>query len=337
MIKNLHMTDLTSFQDCRKKFYFDKLLRIARVAHNNELDIEKTKQLSPETDPEFPMTFGTIGHLVLKDYYANKRPLLESFQEHGKNLRADFYEIGESIFYEYEKEYQDDFDKYRILLVETPIEVAFKDINGNEQVIELNIDLVLQSVDNGAVYAMDHKFYASMPNVNELMMRDQFTGYVASVRKTGQDISGLIVNILCKRKVNFPKILESSGKISKDKTQSTTYHRYKAVVDLHKMNGADVSEYDDMLEFLRTSPHPSLRRTIIHKTKTETATWEDNLKYRLHDISKAVEGGDKYFYPSPGRQCLSCQFSSICISQLQGGSGQGYMETMYRKKEETER
>lgn len=340
MIKNLHMTDLTTFQSCRKKFYFDKVLRITTTSTPREMD--NAALLSPDTDPQFPMTFGTIGHKVMEDYYARQIPLLHSFRDHGRNLRGDYYEIGESIFTEYDKEYPDDFSNWEILLVETPITVTYQyfDTDGVtviEQDIELNVDLLIKIKSTGALYAVDHKFYASMPNQDELHMRDQFTGYVTSIRHSGQNIAGVMVNVLRKGVVKNPTTLKDGVSLSRDKTQLTTYHRYKVQVDFLAMQGIDVTPYDDILEYLRTNPHPLLRREIVLKSKAETDSWAKRLQPRLTDITRALHNGEQDFYPNPGRDCLKCMFLKICQAQLQGGSGAGYMEQMFRTKEDTER
>lgn len=344
MIKNLHMTDLTTFQSCRRQFYFNKIMRIAPAAFPEEYDVSNPETLqSPDTDAKFHFTIGTIGHKCLRDWYAHRRPLLESLKEYGKFLRADYYEILTSLFDEYEAMYADDFDKWDIILVETPMSVKFAELNplseneDEDQCIELELDILFRSKANGALFAMDHKFYKTMPNVEEMSMRDQFTGYIAALRETGHNVVGIIANILVKRLTGNPKILEKTGKLSKDKSQSTTYYKYKAMVDILASTGEDVTEYDDILEHLRMQTHPNLRRDIIVKSKDETDTWKKHLKPRIDDIERAIEFGVDNFYHSPGRQCLSCDFLKICQSQLQGGSGAGYIETMFRVKRDNER
>lgn len=333
-IHNLHMTDLTTFQDCRQKFYYSKIARITPTARVDELDPSQS-MLSPDTDPDFPLTFGKIGHKVLEEYYAKQIPLLEGFNRYGNVLRGDYYEIGRCIFSEYQQEYADDLEKFEILMVEVPVTVTYE-VDGFEQEIELNMDLLVRSRENNAVFAMDHKFYAKMPSTTEMQMRDQFTGYVTAVRSNGHPIAGIIVNIMRKGMVYSPKYLKN-GELSVDKSQSTTYFRYLKAVELQKLEGRDISKYDDILEFLRTNPHPLLRRELILKTQAETDVWKRNLVPRLRDIKRAIDEGEESFYPSPGFHCSFCEFQKLCISELQGGTGAGYMETMYRRKEDHER
>jgi hypothetical protein len=326
MIKNLHITDLQTFQNCRRQFYYEKIARLTLLNDGKSEDLE----LSPETDPEFYFTFGEAGHKTLADFYSYGRVPEESWKEYSKNFSEDMQELGAQLFREYWEVYKTDLEEYEILLVEVPIEV---ELHGHP--IELTIDALIKSKANGAVFAMDHKFYSSLPSSDELRMRDQFTGYTAAIRKAGYHIDGVIANICRKYLIKMPKML-ANGKLSTDKSQATTYALYKQFMDALKQGGQDVSYAEDTLEYYRVNPHPLFRREFILKSTKETNTWWNTAQFRMQDILDSADSKDRC-YPNPQKHCLKCKFLQLCQANLQGGSGQGIIDTMFRLKDDDER
>lgn len=303
IIPHLHATDLISYLDCRRKFFFSKIER-----------------LSPLEDKEF-FEIGKSGHLVLRSFY--KR---EDWQQVLTEIKNEEHRCHLSALIKgYEKEYADDFEKYQIAAVEDEISITFEGLT-----ITFTIDVL--ALESGAGYnIIDHKFYASFPNEKTMWNDFQATFYLWACRKLGLNVKKYILNVIKKEPMMMPTPLKN-GTLSKSKAQmnDTEYDMYFEAIQLLNLNPAD---YAAELQYLKNRGSGTYKRYVTKRTDFQLDMFEQDLSV----ILKEIHDQNTRFYPNPSRHCLSCDFNFLCQTMSSGGDYPYTKKSMYRQKSDDER
>jgi hypothetical protein len=226
------------------------------------------------------------------------------------------------------------------------------------------IDLVYE--EDGKVYFSDHKFVSSLDMYEEkskmdrqisrywwaLQMISKGIGRIKQkatnpdeqdmwVRWTeleGREISGFVYNLVAKDYPREPKILKKGG-LSQDKSQKTTYDKYRAkIVELN----LDALEYSDILEILKNKPDQFLRRVVVRRNQLELESSMLEFFYTtndIHDTAMAIQMYphklDELTYRHIGTHCdHMCQFKAICQAAIAGENVQMVKNLAYKKNEE---
>ncbi len=182
--------------------------------------------------------------------------------------------------------------------------------------VQGRLDGLFKNLDDGSLWAWDHKTTGQMPNNFDHLLLDTQAGtyYWATRRMLGMDVSGVVFNFLLKDYPKPPAILKS-GKVSKNKAQRTTkYLIREAIAEL----GLNPFEYQD---FLNTFEEPSFfHREPVTKTSDELDQIQNDLVMEFMDMYNAR------IYTHPNMfNCRGCKFKKPCQIRQEGGDWYWYL------------
>ncbi len=151
-------------------------------------------------------------------------------------------------------------------------------------------------------------------------------------------ISGVIYQQHKKKIPNEPKVL-STGKLSTDKSQSTTHFLYRqALVNLYgKVDKAPNAHIDTLNEFAmkESEDHDAfIRRDWITRNDHFCDAEGVKILLELEDMLNP----DLPLYPNPTRECSWCNFNSPCVSMDDGSDWEAdLLDTTQPRTDEDDR
>jgi hypothetical protein len=328
MIKpqRISVSTLANFGSCRRRFKWDQ------------------EWLSPK--PNSNLVVGRVVHSCLDQYYQCRRQEL-SFDQTIQRVMIAFPEIldretrefrdlsflPESSFISglvYNYMLYDDGDQLRgkIKAIEKSIAVP---IPGHPNVcLSGRIDLVIED-EIGGIWIVDHKTSNTKPSLGGLEVDEQTTAYCWLYWKdTGIAPRGVVYNVIVKALPKIPIVLQS-GKLSKDKSQSTTYSLYKESI---RQNNLEETDYADILDHLgRVGWSNYYARESAYRSLIEMNTFESRLFPKVRDILSTLSNFDEA-YPSPSTYtCSYCPYLGICKSAECGEDYQLILESEFTRYE----
>jgi len=318
----IRTSDRNTFRRCRMLWDFSSPIR---------------KNYSPTRVPE-ALEFGTAFHSGLEEWYnpetwhfpadvrlANALAVFSNITEEqraGLMERMPFWseedddefdarlDLGLKMVHNY-CNYSAAIDKFTPLLVEYEFEIPlyYSDELGRDVVYQGKIDMVVED-EHDDVYVWDHKTANRFDSTEWLDIDTQISSYCWAMWKLGYDVKGFVYNQVYKGVPSRPKVL-NSGKLSKDKNQSTTPELFRESIE---ELGLKESDYTDFLEYLEQNPREYIRRTQVDRSDTELEIIEGIIYSEARDMV-----GSPWIYPNPSLfNCRMCEFKHPCMLTLEG-------------------
>jgi hypothetical protein len=214
MIPHYSHSSTATFRRCKWKFW--------HLYGDERIDL-KTESLGAR--------MGSAGHMGLRGYYLGI--MEDRVKQSEPNYKSDWNTLYDTAFgwarYEFDPRDETDLlaylhledvlksyfrvamkDKWRVLLVEEKVKV------GRWMGI---LDLVVQDMDTGRVFIVDHKFQKSL-QVSHLRIDPQVSFYLMLAQKIDLPVDGLLLNMICTGKqkgdTKAGKIVRTYTKRSKE-------------------------------------------------------------------------------------------------------------------------
>jgi hypothetical protein len=280
---NLHLTDIRTFKECRRKFKYAVVDRLVKLE-----------------EPSY-FSFGRYGHKLLADNYSGQ-VTTENIEltDEDRAFCDNLYEMYTEFYAEKDK-------NWNVVSVEDKRTINFNGVD-----ITFTIDLIVKQMQK--LFIVDHKFLQKKPNAKLLEIDEQLVGYTALARLLGLDIYGAIYNVIVKRDFEKPEPL-AKGNLSRAQPtlDKTTYKLYLEAI--HE-NGLKEADYEKELDMLRVRGYSEVfyRMPSVCYNDQQTNAYLEHLTVVLDDI-KACEASPIKFYPAPSYTCAGCQFFGICKAQ----------------------
>jgi hypothetical protein len=177
------------------------------------------------------------------------------------------------------------------------------------------VDVLVEDKIDKDYYIFDHKTAAIISaNDDFLLLDDQIGGYCwALAVKLNLDIHGFIYAEMRKDFPRPPRLLKRPHKgcnFSTSKTQSTNIDVFEPYVARHDPEAFVRGDYDEYLEFLRSSAAKLFsQRHIIGKSDIELEHIGENIAEESADMVRKPR-----IYPNISRfQCRTCRYREPCI------------------------
>jgi len=337
-LESISVTEAGSALDCRRYWYWSNYLRNTGLESNA---------------PAIPLWLGRGIHKGLEGYFRGNRDLLEGINSYVTwynnfctKIQRDFAYIWVDLQKELKASYSlgwdmienfSDFERTgnsklvgKILEVEKRYKHPILDTNRSPTNVILSgkVDLILEH--EGAIYLVDHKSHTSAkkPDFSALSIDDQVTGYAYLYwRETGIIPTGIIYNVLMKATPRPPEVLQS-GKLSKSKSQFTTWYLYK---DAIKTLGLKESDYLEILNYYALSGYDDyFVQEETFRNEEELLAYENRTYWRMKEMREILEDPTRRTYSTPStRGCSWCSFKEACKSQDDGGDPESLFDTLF--------
>ena len=324
----IHVTDRRTFKECRRRYRYQCVDRI--TSREEKADA---------------LWFGSASHHAMarlgeKQMHTKYLPLSKAIEiaqvgwyEFRQNTRSepdtDVEYLATEMLKRYQERYFEEDQDKKVLAVEVPIELEFKELGVT---LVATIDQIVEWRNHK--WGKDFKNLKNLTDPKVLEMDDQMTAYMWVLRKAGYNVRGMIYDQLRKKLPSEPDLLQpdKSGrvKLSRRADLDTTYNTYLSCI---KRYGLDKEDYVEYLETLKDKPDTFFRREIVTRNERELNLFELNLMAELRDMTSP----DLVYYPSPGERCKYCPFQLICKCENEGGDTGLLKETYFREKDDEER
>ena len=367
----LHISDIRTFKQCRRKWYFSSLMPDC---------LGKEPRV-----PYAPFFTGRAIHYVLEQMYeTNEHPsdifygwLEEAIKEMeataGALWPAEKEKIEEQVhlivgmldhyvvWQEHSKSINDDWNLRWLateLTFDVPIGKSFKRINEDTGEIDTfhwidsyflgrtpttlagRFDGVVERISDGTLWLFETKTTRSVKELVRTLVNDEQAGlYCWAVQEViGKPIAGVLYNILRKKPPTIPRILKD-GTISRAMNIDTTLEVYWQTLKDHYtelMDGMDwsIDELkDDYREVLEHLEQKGNTFFLRYEVR-KTQTELRTLVSYLLSTAKEMLGADTVLYPAPGwMNCNFCHFRAPCLLMNAGGDVDFILDQEYKDRE----
>lgn len=317
-LRSFRVTDIRSWKECRRKFYFEKVLRLKPRTVEGEIG---------------PTIWGKLGHSALEVADLTGRSPVECFfeevQKQGISIDKEENTLWTSILSEYERHHKEMQGGWSN--VQTEVNLSWTLPNG----VELGGQIDKAGDYQARKWIKDYKFYKRAIKPKILQLDYQMSAYLFLWKKNFPTdmLAGAFYVVIIKKAPLVPEPLKN-GRISTAKTvvERCTYDSYlQGIVDA----GIDPIHYQTELEFLAArTEHPLISTEIVRRNPEEIENFEAQVIEETNDMMRC-ESPDQY-YPNPGDHCSWCPFFTLCKA-TQGGNVTEQILDMYEKKQEGER
>lgn len=199
---------------------------------------------------------------------------------------------------------------------------------GKPVVYQGRIDLIVED-EYGELWIVDHKTVGSMKEDNFYLDVDtQVTSYAwAAQFFMDKPIAGVIYNQLWKSYPKPPNLVYKDTRLSKDKSQGTTYDLYIKAIREH---GFDEDDYSEFLDYLFREGPTFVRRFELHRSKIEL----DNQGAMIYAEAVDMLGSPSIYHNPSEFRCNSCPFQGPCLSRIDGSDFRFILDSpqYYRKR-----
>lgn len=283
---------------------------------------------------------GTWIHRLLQVYYNGG-----NWKAEHKRLTKEFYQLFEEerdelgdmdvdclrIMKAYLRVYKDDFERYRV--IDTELDETVTLPSGIK--LRVIIDLVLEDLDSGLLFAWDHKTRSSFSSSDDMLLDPQLTRYYRGLQLMGYTpLGGVGYNEIRTKPPTIPKLTAKTGKLSKAKNIDTDVHTYMTEIRRH---GFDPREYADILRHLAMNEKSRFfQRTLLPKDPPM-------LKIMMRDARdtavEIVNAHNKNRFPRTfDKSCKwGCEFKNLCLAELHGADVGPMVKMNFTTKEQRKR
>lgn len=320
-------TERANFRTCRRRWY-----------------LQDVEHMVPKDNVTWYLIFGDCMHAAMDAYYRYNRNLTDAetafeqaWQREDAELQAkfaNFYRMG------IEEEWEEHrvkgleilrhyhtfdrahpfFDEVVDLAIEERGFVDILDAKRKHQpgfpLLSGRIDLVVRRKRD--LWVVDHKALAYAPTIKYLDIDDQLTAYCYIYwRLTGEKPKGGMYNVLIKDPPKFPRLLKD-GKLSKDKSQRTTFELYLQMI--HDL-GLNVKDYEEHLNWLSSKGWSQFFiRDQSERNMDQMLEFEQHLFHEAGDMQRVL-ASPQLAYPNPTQYtCGGCAVLPICQSMEERGN-----------------
>lgn len=329
-IREIHISDIRTFKDCRVKWNFTSPLR-----HHLEPKIPRTA-----------LWLGSGVHYALGEYYGKDRSFsdlmdawsewVESEQERLADLNHDIDKdkleesmaLGDNMLRHYYV-WAQEHDRFEVIASEVRIKVPLPEL-GDDVFFTGTTDGLIKM--DGEYWLLEHKTCARLPEYRVLALDDQGPAYVWGVSQDpkfeGIRPRGVLFNFLVKKHTQEPKHLQNGG-LSKSKNVRVSPELYRYYLRKYKL---DPEPYAGILEHLEYNPS-YFRRDPLIVSDERLEIMERNLRHVAADMVS-----DPTIYPSQNWswfKCKICPFSTVCTLRLNGADIRPLLRTNFQKRPES--
>jgi len=349
--QEIHISDMTTFKSCRRLWYFSSLLQ---------------RGLEPNV-PYAPFFSGRAIHYCLERYYGELTPpLVEAMQGYlqtflDKEMKdvagMDLWAMEETMFEEQVELISGMLDHYvlwvnsnhnqlwsddnlEFISLETEFSVPLLTPRGNRSnrvFLAGRFDGLVRRRDNGTYWIWETKTAASPKRLQATLDNNEQSGaYVyAAQQLIGENISGVLYNILRKKVPAAPRVLKS-GALSQAQDQDTTPALYlQAIKDNHPGLADDpqwiMDNYGPFLQTLmdRQSEKPFFLRIPIRRTSQEV----QGLSQRIWQVALEMTRSSTALYTNASwGTCGNCRFKGPCLAWEAGADVDSILSREYRPR-----
>ena len=338
-ITSTSATERAGFRKCRRQWFLT-------VVH----------RLDPE-EGNVNMFLGTLFHKGLEGYYralkdgealeeAELRGM-DAYEELYYKLRDDIHKqlgvawtfaepmwveagnLGMEMLQNYFEEERKNPLLDEVIAVEFRVNVPIKSRKGY-RVGWLSVQADVVGRKRGMLRVVDHKSATREASSSMVDQDDQLSAEAFAWWKHSGDFPDEVVyNVALKRTPEPPRLIAKGTKLSKDRSQNTTYELYEqAITD----NGFNRSDYVDFLTFLEEREMEGSRffqREVTIRTPDQLESFERNLREEWRDMKYAAANPDAA-YPNPSRfNCPGCPVRSVCMAIEDGQDAEALIKAGY--------
>lgn len=357
MKQAIHISDLKSFIECRRKWDWSSLMRqgLERVA------------------PYAPFFTGRAVHWCLQQYYETQLSPsgvldrfidkeTEAMKEAGELWSKEQEVVDEQIellrgmlaHYELwaprQKGHFAD-ENLNFISLETEFSVPLRNPitkRASPKVfLEGRFDGLVQRKDNGSFWLWETKTARSIDVLAESLFNDFQAGayLIAAQELFGVQVSGVLYNILRKKIPTRPRVLQS-GMLSVAQNIDTTAEVYMQAIrenhpewfppedaPLGSVPDSDsiMAAYGDTLQRLMNEGKPYFARLPVRRTQTELGNLADEIHYialqMANPKSRITANGAALF-----NVCTRCQFRAPCLAMNAGADYEYILGSEYRPR-----
>jgi len=308
----IHATDRTGWKRCRMKDQFRRVEGLVPV---------DSKQINA-------LWFGGGIHLCIEAFYKKSLETLEYVWEKYCDATLDMSTVDLDALTEatilangmmrWYKDFAEKNDDFTVIEVEKTFDVK---VPRTRVVLTGRFDLLIQD-QSGRLWIVDHKTCGKFTPDRDIEMDDQFTAYLWIAREVGLNVSGVIVNMLRKKLPTVPKVL-TSGALSQDKSQDTTYDIYMTAIKAFNLDSLD---YIDILDTLKNNE-------FFRRVKTMRSPRAlDNFGKMVEQEVREMTSSKTPIYHNRTFMCNSdCEYTTLCKCIEDGGDIEYTKSVLYRK------
>jgi len=337
----IHISDVRSFRQCRRRWYFSSGLQ---------------RNLEPAV-PYMPFFTGRAVHWSLEQYYGHGTdPVQASLDFINKETATwgslwprEMDKLNEQIALiagmlghyklwvnKYEGRLAD--KNFEFIALETSFRVPLLTDTGRRSskvFLAGRFDgLVVNKLD-GSYWLWEIKTTRSIDELYKSLALDEQCGtYIyAAEQMFGVHISGVMYTIMRKKEPTIPRVL-NNGTLSKAQNIDTTAEIYlEAVMQNHPEYREDpeqiLNNYGDILGALLAKGNTFFARVPIYRTRKEIATLSNYLWLTALEMTRQSTP----LYPSPGwSSCNFCPFRSPCVAMNSGADWEMILESEFKSR-----
>lgn len=328
----LHQSELATYRRCRRKW------ALSSPNMGNLISID------PEPEA---LWLGSGIHFALEDFHGHNRygGLFYAFNAyyqatHGTRPENahDLHDLAAGMFDHYEDwlSHRDDFQTLWVdglPQVELSWSVPIPGIDPSLAILGGTFDRVITD-PHGRVWILDYKT-CSQFNTSKLDLDAQVSVYCFAFRLLyGYAPEGVVYVQLRKAVPEPPKILKN-GRLSTDKSQNTTWDRYREA-----LGDCDDPDRLAFLAWLRDQEDENgdrfIRRDLVRRNEEQLDACGRQLRQQAEELI-GFQGsglGAWGLYPNPTRDCAwECQFFGLCQQMDDGSDWQSTIRGAWRQRE----
>lgn len=355
-VRDTSATERASFRRCRRQWFLTVVHRLQSVEGNQNFWLGtlvhagleayyltlKSRGWRSSSQPtkraeDHQAAIEHAFDVYMVEYEASLVPLEETLGFLWAEVEPSYHEMGQLGFdmltAYFEREADDPiFDE--IVDVERRVDVAIRTPKGRK-VGSLSVMTDLVGRRAGYLSVADHKTASRDVSESQLDLDDQLSAEAYAGWVTyGEFPEEAVYNVLMKKVAQPPKRLKDGKRglvrLSKDKSQPTTYDLYKKTLAEHRL---PTTEYEDVLEHLwnieQSGESQFFRRSRVLRSEAQMASFETNLYEEWKDI-RQVAAHPERAYPNPSAiNCPSCPVKLVCMTMQDDGDVEAIIRAGY--------
>jgi hypothetical protein len=334
---SIHTSDRILFKRCRRKWDFISSLR---------------QNLEPKDSFSSAAWFGTGIHFALEDYHGYNKfghPAIafENYyqcfdRQNELNMDCEtLATLAPGMMTYYTDEWLPKRKKFQTYVVdgkpqvEVLVTLELKELSKKFKrpvYYSMRFDRVVQD-EYGRLWIMDYKTVTKF-DTGKLETDPQISAYSWGAEiYYNKPIEGMIYLQFKKALADEPRELKN-GEISVDKSQSTTYYKYREMLKFKYGSLANISEkHQECLDYL-LSYESDLGDNFIRYDMVRRNDYERKKEYDII-VAETLDMMNKKLslYPNPTADCYwDCQFRPVCLSQNDGSDYMHILNNNYTKR-----